>query len=183
MNMVNIMNIMDMNNPMNLLMPNFNKHKGKPLHLRVKYENNISNIVCFEFDKTSILREKIKINNAEGAFVYNFRWIDPELSFIENGIYNDGSIIEVKPIMNLFFDFDIKRSTLQLSNDCPLELAIIYYLISLNNAIILKEVINNSNKIEFRFNATKLNIKERTPISKIFMEFNVINMALLQNLL
>ena len=182
MNMVNIMNIMDMNNPMNLLMPNFNKYKGKPLNLRVKYENNISNIVCFEFDKASILREKIKTNNAEGAFVYNFRWIDPELSFVQNGIF-DNSIIEIKPIMNLFFDFDIRRSTLQLSNDCPLELAIIYYLISLNNAIILKEVINNSNKIEFKFNAAKLNIKQRTPISKIFVDNDVINLVLLQNLL
>ena len=179
---MNMVNIMDMNNPMNLLMPNFNKHKGKPLHLRVKYENNISDIVCFEFDKASILREKIKTNNAEGAFVYNFRWIDPELSFVQNGIF-DNSIIEIKPIMNLFFDFDIRRSTLQLSNDCPLELAIIYYLISLNNAIILKEVINNSNKIEFKFNAAKLNIKQRTPISKIFVDNDVINLVLLQNLL
>ena len=181
-NPMNMVNIMDMNNPMNLLMPNFNKYKGKPLNLRVKYENNISDIVCFEFDKASILREKIKTNNAEGAFVYNFRWIDPELSFVQNGIF-DNSIIEIKPIMNLFFDFDINRSTLKLSNDCPLELAIIYYLISLNNAIILKEVINNSNKIEFKFNAAKLNIKQRTPISKIFVDNDVINLVLLQNLL
>ena len=176
-----MVNIMDMNNPMNLLMPNFNKHKGKPLHLRVKYENNISNIVCFEFDKASILREKIKTNNAEGAFVYNFRWIDPELSFIENGIYNDGSIIEVKPIMNLFFDFDLKRNDLQLSDDCPLDLAIIYYLLNLNDAFILKEMINNSNKIEFSINGIKLNINEKTPISKKFINGNIINFVLYQN--
>ena len=180
-NPMNMVNIMDMNNPMNLLMPNFNKHKGKPLHLRVKYENNISNIVCFEFDKASILREKIKTNNAEGAFVYNFRWIDPELSFIENGIYNDGSIIEVKPIMNLFFDFDLKRNDLQLSDDCPLDLAIIYYLLNLNDAFILKEMINNSDKIEFSINGIKLNINEKTPISKKFINGNIINFVLYQN--
>ena len=177
-NPMNMVNIMDMNNPMNLLMPNFNKYKGKPLNLRVKYENNISDIVCFEFDKASILREKIKTNNAEGAFVYNFRWIDPELSFIENGIYNDGSIIEVKPIMNLSFDYNGIRNTIQLSDDCPFDFAIIYYLLSLNDVFILKEMINNSNKFEFIFNATKLNIKEKNPIGIKFINGNIINMVL-----
>ena len=185
-NQMNAMNMMNMNNPMNLLMPNFNQienNKGRKLYLQVKYENNISNIVCFQWDKASILREKVKINNAKGDFAYNFRWIDPDLTFEDNGIYKDGSIIEVKPIMNLSFDYNGIRNTRHLSGDCPLNLAIIYYLLSLNDVYILKEMINNSNKIEFRFNATKLNIKERTPISKIFMEFNVINMVLLQNLL
>ena len=56
-NQMNVMNMMNMNNPMNLLMPNFNQienNKGRKLYLQVKYENNISNIVCFQRDKASI---------------------------------------------------------------------------------------------------------------------------------
>ena len=178
---MNVMNMMNMNNPMNLLMPNLNQignNKGRQLYLQVKYENNISNIDCFQWDKASILREKVKINNAKGDFVYNFRWIDPDLTFEDNGIYKDDSIIEVKPIMNLSFDYNGIRNTIQLSDDCPFDLAIIYYLLSLNDVFILKEMINNSNKFEFIFNATKLNIKEKNPIGIKFINGNIINMVL-----
>ena len=54
-----------------------------------KDEKKISNIDCFQWDKASILREKVKINDAKGDFVYNFRWIDPDLTFEDNGIYKD----------------------------------------------------------------------------------------------
>ena len=165
-NPMNMMNNIPMN--MNMFFPNFNQFendKGKELKLKVKFENNEYNISCFENDKASILREKININEIDGYFIYNFKAIDPRITFEENGICSWDSIIEIKPLMNLTFNY-LTKNCLILSHDCPLNIAIYYYLLKLNDPFFMGEVING--KISFLFNGSKLNIREETPIINIF---------------
>ena len=69
--------------------------------------------------------------------------------------------------MNLTFNFNSIKKCLILSHDCPLDIAIYYYLLKLNNPLFMKEVIND--RISFLFNGFKLNIREETPI-KIFLK-------------
>ena len=180
-NPMNMMNNIPMN--MNMFFPNFNQFendKGRELKLKVKFENNEYDISCSESDKASILREKININKKGWDFIYNFKWINPELTFEENGIcltdldickyivYTIGhSEIEIKPVMNLTFNFNSSKKCFILSHDCPLDIAIYYYLLKLNNPLFMKEVIND--RISFLFNGFKLNIREETPI-KIFLK-------------
>ena len=54
--------------------------------------------------------------------------INGNLSLVEAGITND-SIIHIKPIMNVTFsNTNGMKNNLCLSNDCPIGLALIYYL-------------------------------------------------------
>ena len=180
MNMNNPMNMMNNNpmnmnngmNMMNMMMPNFNQiisDKGEKINLTLKFENNELHIDCFQNDKSSILREKVNLDGINGDFVSNFKWIDPELTLEENGISNY-STIEIKPIITLVFqNLGIKHYII-LSRDCPLSIAIMYYLIKLNNPFFLQKIIKN--RIEFLYNASKLNIIGQTSIDKIFNSDN-----------
>ena len=168
-NPMNMMNNIPMN--MNMIFPNFNQFENdekRKINLKVKFENNEYDILCFDSDKASILREKININKIDGEFIYNFKFIDPRMTFEENGIYNFWDpIIEIKPVMNLTFN-SIKKCLI-LSYDCPLYIAIYYYLLKMNDPFFIYEVINY--KISFLFNGSKLNIREETPIINIFKNY------------
>ena len=162
--------MIDMNDPMNMFCPNIDEiiQKGEKLLLKVKFENNEYDIDCFPRDKASILRDKVQINKQFFDFVFNFKRINMGQTFEENGIYTDTGIIEVKPIIQLIFNFNGIKYGLNLSQDCPLDIAIYHYLIGLKDPFLLKEFANNGKKIDFIFNATRLNIKEETPLYKIF---------------
>ena len=186
MNVNNQMNMINMNNPMNMFCPNIDEiiPKGKKLFLKVKFENNEYDIDCFQRDKASILRDKVQINKLFFDFVFNFKRINMGQTFEENGIYNDTGIIEVKPIIHLIFDFNEIKYGLNLSQDCPLDIAIYHYLIELKDPFLLKVFANNGKKIDFIFNATRLNIKEETPLYKIFKNaFNIIRVISFGNLI
>ena len=177
MNVNNQMNMINMNNPMNMFCPNIDEiiQKGEKLFLKVKFENNEYDIDCFQRDKASILRDKVQINKQFFDFVFNFKRIKMGQTFEENGIYTDTGIIEVKPIIHLIFNFNGIKYGLNLSQDCPLDIAIYHYLIELKDPFLLKVFANNGKKIDFIFNAARLNIKEETPIYKIFKNaFNII---------
>ena len=177
MNVNNQMNMTNMNNPMNMFCPNIDEiiPKGEKLLLKVKFENNEYDIDCFQRDKASILRDKVQINKLFFDFVFNFKMINMGQTFEENGIYTNTGIIEVKPIIQLIFDFNEIKYGLNLSHDCPLDIAIYHYLIELKDPFLLKVFANNGKKIDFIFNATRLNIKEETPLYKIFKNaFNTI---------
>ena len=169
-NPMNMNNPMNVNNPMNMFWPRINEIdiKGKKLLLNVKFENNEYVIDCFQRDKASILRDKVQINKPFLDFVFNYKRINLEQTFEENGIYTDNKIIEVKPIIHLLFNLYGIKISFDLSNDCPLDIAIYYYLIKLKDPFILKEFIYNSKKLDFIFNASRLNKKEGTPLYKIF---------------
>ena len=185
MNMNNPMNMMNNNpmnmnngvNMMNMMMPNFNQiisDRGIKINLTLKFENNELHIDCFQNDKSSILREKVNLDGINGDFVCDFKSIDPKLTFKENGIRNN-STIEIKPLLALVFRYNsIISSSISiiLSNDCPLSLAISYYLIKLNNPFFLEKMIKNRISIDFLYNASRLNIIEQTPIDKIFKSYN-----------
>ena len=177
MNVNNQMNMINMNNPMNMFCPNIDEiiPKGKKLFLKVKFENNEYDIDCFQRDKASILRDKVQINKLFFDFVFNFKMINMGQTFEENGIYTNTGIIEIKPIIQLIFNFNGIKYGLILSQDCPLDIAIYHYLIELKDPFLLKVFANNGKKIDFIFNATRLNIKEETPLYKIFKNaFNTI---------
>ena len=186
-NPINMMNVNNqMNNPMNMFCPNIDEiiQKGKKLFLKVKFENNEYDIDCFQRDKASILGDKVQINKQFFDFVFNFKRIKMGQTFEENGIYTNTGIIEVKPIIQLIFIFNEIRYGLNLSQDCPLDIAIYHYLIELKDPFLLKVFANNGKKIDFIFNATRLNIKEETPLYKIFKNaFNTIHVISYGNLI
>ena len=168
MNMNNQMNIMNMNIPLNIMMmPNIIQNNEKTIFLELKCDNNTYNINCYQKDKVSILREKINFDKGKRGFTFNYKVLDENLSFKENGIY-DYAKIEIKPVLNLFFDFHGKIYSIVLSKDCPLSIAISYFLLRMSNPFILQKIINNIKALTFLFNASNLNVKDQSPIDKIF---------------
>ena len=172
-NQMNMMNMMNMVFPLNMMVPN----TDLPLNLKVKFDNNEYDIVCSPKDKASILREKINMDIRGRCFIYNFKVLDERLSFEENGII-DSKIIEIKKVINLSFRFYGKNHIVALSRDCPLILAISYYLIKLNDPFVLQLIIINVEKLVFIYNAVRLNIKDQVPIGQIFGdEYEVITVS------
>jgi len=172
MNMNNQMNIMNMNIPLNIMMmPNIIQNNEKTIFLELKCDNNTYNINCYQKDKVSILREKINFDKGKRGFTFNYKVLDEDLSFKENGIY-DYAKIEIKPVLNLFFDFHGKIYSIVLSKDCPLSIAISYFLLRMSNPFILQKIINNIKALTFLFNASNLNVKDQSPIDKIFEHIN-----------
>ena len=164
----NSMNMM--NCSMNMIFQNINRnfeYIGKELKLKVKYNDNNFEIICYEKDKVNVLRKKFNYDIGNNDFVSNYKWLCPELTFEENGIHKDEKI-EIKPILKLYFEFSEIKKLITLSSDCPLSTAISYYLIKLGNPFILEKIINKRIPISFLYNSSRLNIEEKTPINKIF---------------
>ena len=174
MNMNNPINIFNMNNPMNMIRPSNNQFlpiNNKEIKLKVKFENNVYNIVCFQNDKASILRQKVNMDIGRRDFVYYYKCIDPELTLEENEISERYDIpIEIKEVKTLIFEFNGKTITLRLSDDCPLNLAISYYLAKLQNPFIILAMIENILNLIFLYNAKKLDIRQKTPLNELFKE-------------
>ena len=114
---------------------NFNEiigDKGNEINLNIITENKVLNIKCFEKDKISILRDKYKI--IDGLLIFNYRVLYDKLSFIDYDITNS-SIIQVKsresasPINLIFTDSTGFSCNLALSKDCPLNMALVYFLL------------------------------------------------------
>ena len=171
-NPLDFMDMMNMNIPLNMMMmPNVIQNNEKTIYLELKCDNNTYNIDCYQKDKVSILREKINFDKGNREFTFNYKVLDENLSFKENGIY-DYAKIEIKPVLNLFFDFHGKIYSIVLSKDCPLSIAISYFLLRMSNPFILQKIINNINALTFFFNASNLNVKDQSPIDKIFEHIN-----------
>ena len=172
MDMNNQMNIMNMNIPLNIMMmPNIIQNNEKTIFLELKCDNNTYNINCYQKDKVSILREKINFDKGKRGFTFNYKVLDEDLSFKENGIY-DYAKIEIKPVLNLFFNFLGEKYSIVLSKDCPLSIAISHFLLRMSNPFILQKIINNIEALTFLFNASNLNVKDQSPIDKIFENIN-----------
>ena len=175
MNMMNNqMNMMNMNIPLNIMiMQNVIQNNEKTIYLELKCDNNTYNIDCYQKDKVSILREKINFDKGKRGFTFNYKVLDENLSFKENGIY-DYATIEIKPVLNLFFQFHGKKYSIVLSNDCPLSIAISYFLLKMSNPFILQKIISDIRALTFLYNALNLNVKDQSPIDKIFENFNYV---------
>lgn len=127
-NPLDFMDMMNMNIPLNMMMmPNVIQNNEKTIYLELKCDNNTYNIDCYQKDKVSILREKINFDKGKRGFTFNYKVLDEDLSFKENGIY-DYAKIEIKPVLNLFFNFHGNIYSIVLSKDCPLSIALaIFY--------------------------------------------------------
>ena len=163
-NMNSMMINMNMN-PMDVMMGNMNqqmKYKGKEISLKIILGNNIESIKCFIHDKASIIEEKYKLN--EGCLTFNYKPINDELTIGENGFFNDSFIYVKYNIINITFENSQGLYfPICLSDDCPLDIALINYLMRIGR---LEDRINRA--IIFLYNACELKIGDKTPIKEIF---------------
>ena len=164
-NQMNPMNqIINMNNQMNIISPNV-KDKGKEINLKVEKDEQIIDIKVFENDLPYELRKKL----GRGSYNYKYKPLISHLSLKDNGITENTIIQFKKSMMNVVFkDAKGLANSLVLSYDCPLGIAICYYLLKYQHPLDLMSIINNENKILFLFNETPLKIKDKTPIGTVF---------------
>ena len=169
----NPMNLMNINpNPMNIMVNNDNNNnnplndKGKEINIKVEKEGEIIDIKCYEGDLASILKTK-KIGR--GAFTYKYKSLKNNLSLKDNGISNNTIIHFKKSMMNVVFkDNEGLSLSVVLTYDCPLGIALCYYIMEFKDLNYIMSMINNEDKITFLFEGTRLKIKDKTSISKVF---------------
>ena len=164
MNMNPMMANMNMN-PMNLMMGNMNQQMNendKEISLTIILENKIESIKCFINDKASILEEKCNLD--KGVLTFNYKVVNTELTIGENGIFNHSLIYEKNGVKSITFR-NTQGISIQicLSDDCPLEIALIYYLMRLGRIMD-----RDNGRVSFLYNAFKLKFKDETPIKEIF---------------
>jgi len=180
-------NFMNMNiNPINLN-PNVNqigvndifnidqqlRIKGKEIGLGIKSDKEVFFINCFERDKISTIREKCNIFGKN--LIYNYRVLDEDSTFLDYGIKSN-STIKAKSVnvYNVRFREESGRTyNLILSNYCPLNIALIYYLIISGDPVQLLSLINKKVGINFLFNSDNFDFKNETPIEQIFKYNNI----------
>ncbi len=111
--------------------------------------------------------------NLKGVLTFNYKLIDTDLTLEENGIYNDYTVYLKPYIYRIFF---VNNSGLKhiiyVSDDCPLEIAIIYYFIKIKREDLILKSFDKIEELDFLYNAQKLKILDRTPIKKIFDSIN-----------
>ena len=164
---INNMNPMMINmnmNPFNLMMGNMNQqmeNKGPKIHLTIISENKKEDIECFRDDKASILYEKCNISKKHLAF--NYKAIDRDSTIKENGII-DKSLIYAKNnvITILFKNRNGEISTVALSEDCPIKIALIHYYMKLGR------INYNMKDFNFSYYGKQLTILDKIPIKEIF---------------
>ena len=171
---INFMNMninpMIMNQNMNPMMISGNNNqlledKGEAIDITIKLDNNEYPIKCFTKDKVSTIKQKFNLNDK--GLTYHYKCLDDDWTFGENGIMNS-SVIYANYIMNITFHENTgKKFNLCLSKDCPLGLAIIYYLIKSGNSLDLLSILNGIDNVYFLFNGSELNVKDTTPIENV----------------
>ena len=169
-------------NPMNIRMDNINKPR-KEISITIKSENDKFIAKCYEEDNSSILMEKY---NLKGVLTFNYKPIELNLTLKENGIYS-GFTAYIRPfiIRICFTNYLGQKNVISLSDDCPLEMAIIYYFIKIKREGLILKSFDGVEELVFLYNAQKLKILDRSPIKKIF-EFNPnpsVTVIKLQNLI
>ena len=143
-------------------------YKGEEILLIIKEKDKESRIKCFEKDKISTLYEKY---NAKGIFTYNFKILDDDSTFRESRVNNFSIIDVINPNdgMNVIFKTTSGiMKIIALSIDCPVGLAIIYFLIEYN-PFYLFSFIKNKKCVRFSFNIGRLLfIQDETTIANFF---------------
>ena len=146
------------------------EYKGEEIQITVKSQDEEFKIKCLTTDKISSLKKNYNIK-AKGGLTYNHKLINGNLSLVEAGITND-SIIHIKPIiMNVTFrNTNGMTKNLCLSNDCPIGLALIYYL--MEYPLCLWSFVSKKMGVSFVFNAQNLGVNDETIIFKALKELN-----------
>ena len=182
---INFMNINPMMMPQNMdpIMMQMNflqllQDKQRKIEIILKTENGEYRNEFYEGDKVSKLYEKYNINN--GHLIYKYKVLNEELTLEENGIRKNGSIIYLKQdcISVSFKDNCNNIFVLNLSRDCPLRLALIYYLIKSDNIDYI-----DRNDITFLYNGQKLSFHDPTPIGNIILNGGKITIVYLNDVL
>ena len=171
------MNPMMLNNNINqiVMIGNNNQQledKGEKIQLTLKSADEEFKIICFEGDCPSDL---VKKYNLKAGLTFNYKSLIGGWSLKKNGIKNF-SVIEVKNCKNITFQTARgDNHNLAFSEDFPIGLAIVYYIITYENPILLLPLLygmNSLNNIIFTYNAKQLSVKDTNPISKIFNNIN-----------
>ena len=147
----------------------FLKDKAEKLHILLKTENGDFSNECSRQDKVSILYEKNNINR--GYLIHKYKVLLPDFTFRENGINKNYSLIYLKNdcIDIIFKDVDCNTIVLNLSQDCQIQLALIYYLIKSDNVDYLPQILKgNFNAIKFIYNSNQLNFNDTRTVSNVF---------------
>ena len=152
------------NNQINMAIPN-TKDKGKEINVKVQKDEEIFNIKIFENDLPSELRKKL----GRGSYNYQYKPLISHLSLKDNNIKDNTIIQFAKSMMNIvFMNENGSADSLVLSYDCPLGIALCYYILKFHHPLDLMSIINNENKMNFFFNDIHLKIKDKTPIQTVF---------------
>ena len=182
-NSINNINLMNMN--INPMMPNINipipqipqmplqqiENKDNELNLKIISGNDEFMIKCLKSDKIKIIREKCHIK--EGLLIYNYIVLYEELTFKdyeEYGIMKSPIIIaESVSVQNIVFKVASGLILgMPLNNDCPINIALMNYIIINENPFELFKIFNGQINIRFNYNGNLLSIKDKTPIKFIF---------------
>lgn len=152
------------NNQINMAIPN-TKDKGKEINVKVQKDEEIFNIKIFENDLPSELRKKL----GRGSYNYQYKPLISHLSLKDNNIKDNTIIQFAKSMMNIvFMNENGSADSLVLSYDCPLGIALCYYILKFHHPLDLMSIINNENKMNFFFNDIHLKIKDKIPIQTVF---------------
>lgn len=137
--------------------------KRKRINVHLVLDNNTYKVKCSPLDKVSLINNKFNLNGK--CLTYYFKGLLEDFTFQENGIF-DNYVIHAKSVMNVIFKDDFgKKLNLILSKDCPVNLAIIYYLLESQK---VHELFNS----KFIYNGKNLNLSDQTPIKFIFQNPN-----------
>ena len=148
------------------------ENKDNEFNLKIVSGNDEFMIKCLKSDKISIIREKCHIR--EENLIYNYIILAEYLIFKdyeEYGITKFPVIIakSVNATNLTFQDTSGLKFGMALWDDCPLNIALINYMIRIMNPLELFKNLNDKIDIIFTFNGNKLSIKNKTPIKNIFI--------------
>ena len=168
---INQMNMMNLNQ-MNMMMGVTNQQeKGKEIRVELKFQDNrIINAKCFEKEKASVLREKLNLNASNEnihKITLDYQIIDENLTIEENHIYYGSKLYISSHIINIIFRVQTGNCHyFSLEENCPVGMAIILFLAK---KIGKPEMIFDVDRsLFFLYNASRLVIKDNTPIKEIF---------------
>ena len=146
------------------------KNEDKEIELTIKSEVNELNIRCFESDIISSIYKKYNIKS--GVLIFNYRDLIDDWSLAQNEIKYDSIIYLKTNICSLKFQNNKGNIyNLNFSDDCPIGIAIMNYIIRFEDPIYLLSLLNGKNyskQISFIFNCLNLSVKDDTPIGVLF---------------
>ena len=127
---------------------------------------------CLKTDQISIIRKKCDIKGE--LLTYNYIILNESLNFKEyedNGIMKFPVIIvkSIKPQNIIFKDTSGFSICIPVTSDCPINAALMNYLLITVNPFELFLTLNNGIKTTFSYNVSLLSINDKTPVAKIFI--------------
>ena len=182
---INNLNFVNMNmNPMipypNIQIPQIPlqhiDNKDNELYINVISGNDSYMIKCLKSDKISVIREKCNIN--EGFLIYNFIILDETMIFknYESDGIMKSPVIFAKSVNGQNIEFQESsgdKTNFALCDDCPLNVALMNYIIRTKNLFYLYKNLTGEKNLIFIYNAKSLNIMDKTPIKNIFKGISI----------